>query len=89
MDGPGQWQKGYKEQIGSLTTYKIGTGDGKFDILTERKNIDNVGTTADLKNLGFPTGRNNVPKDLNQHYEAKHSGIKIRSKIFSYERCSW
>jgi hypothetical protein len=71
MDGPGQWQKGYKEQIGSLTTYKIGTGDGKFDILTERKNIDNVGTTADLKNLGFPTGRNNVPKDLNQHYEAQ------------------
>jgi len=72
MDGAGQWQQGYKVEIGQLLYQTTPTGeriyDKDFDTYTD---IDNNGTTADLKNLGLPTGRKKVPKDLNQHYEAQ------------------
>ena len=72
MDGAGQWQQGYKVQIASSLYTTTPTGeriyDKDFDSYTD---IDNKGTTADLKNLGLPTGRKKVPKDLNQHYEAQ------------------
>lgn len=85
MDGTGMWQKGYKEEI-AKGLYKRGGGllsfggiydkssfiKGDYLARVDRTDIDNPdATTADLKNLGLPTGRKNVPKDLNQHYEAQ------------------
>jgi hypothetical protein len=68
MDGVGQWQAGYKQEIAKIIIEKDSYGNWST---LQRTNVDNVGTTADLKNLGLPTGRANVPRDLNQHYEAQ------------------
>ena len=80
MDGAGQWQSGYKQEIakgvyekgGDFTSFGGVNDVGNYFKRVDRTDTANpLATTADLKNLGLPTGRKGVPKDLNQHYEAQ------------------